>query len=75
MNKEKSYTSSWGQKKGEEGKFRLQWKQTPLTKEIILEIVTSAAGIWQMEYFEYTLAGQPCFCHMNKYPPMFTNSI
>lgn len=53
----------------------MQWKQTPLTKEIILEIVTSAAGIWQMEYFEYTLAGQPCFCHMNKYPPMFTNSI
>lgn len=24
-----------------------------------------------MKYFEYTLAGQPCFCHMNKYPTVF----
>lgn len=73
MNRD-SYTSAWG-KKAEEGKFRQQWKQIHLTTEITLEIVTSAARIWQMKYLEYTLAGQPCFCHMNKYPTVFKNSI
>lgn len=73
MNKE-SYASSWGEKKERREHSDCSGK-TPLTKEIILEIVPSAARIWQIQYFEYTFAGQPCFCRVNKQPTMFKNRI
>lgn len=71
---EENYTSSCGGKKEKRENSDCSGK-TPLTKEIILEIVTSAARIWQIKYFEYALAGQPCFCCMNKYPTVLKNRI
>lgn len=79
MNRD-SYTSAWGgggkKKQTEEGQFTPQQKQVQLNKRNNTgDRHYSAAKTWQMKYFEYALAGQPCFCHMNKYPTVFKNSI